>query len=103
MDYNSIKGKSVSLLIWNTQKENDAHVYLGQIVKESSGLFFINDFKGWRIGLDEEQLSRLKSVSEDMKDTFLGAEYFISLSMADLPDNNKEGFTFTGINWDKTD
>jgi hypothetical protein len=99
MDYNFIKDKLVALLIWNADQENDVHVYVGRIILENTKLLFSNESKGWRVNLDEEQFDRLKEVPPDMKDTFLDADYFISLSMTNLPNENNEGFSPTGMNW----
>ena len=38
--------KSIALLVWNTEVENDAHVYLGRIKKEGEEFVFFNDEKG---------------------------------------------------------
>jgi hypothetical protein len=99
MDYKQLKTKSIALLIWNTEKENDAHVYIGEIIKEEACFHFINKSKGWRVSLDDEKMERLKEVTEDMKEIFLGADYFISLSIAALPNDDNQGFIPTGIKW----
>jgi len=44
-DYNFIKGKSVALLIWNTGIENDAHIYLGEIIREHDGFISLTNLK----------------------------------------------------------
>ena len=99
MDYNQLKTKSVALLIWNTEKENDAHVYIGAIIKEEAGFHFVNKSQGWKLSLDEEKMQRLEEVTEDMKEVFLGADYFISLSMTTLPNKDNQDFIPTGIKW----
>jgi hypothetical protein len=92
-------GKSIALLVWNTEVENDAHVYLGRIKKEEEDFVFVNDEKGWRISLDNIKLDRLKSVTSELKEMFLNADCVISLSMRGLPDEPGRDFNPTGIRW----
>lgn len=90
---------SIALLIWNTEVENDAHVYLGRI-KEIDGEFaYVNEQKGWRISLDDEKIERLRPVTAELKEMFLEADYFFSFSMAGLPDDPEQKFEFTGMKW----
>lgn len=98
-NYNTIKNKKIALLILNAQKENDAHVYLGEIKRKEGGYYFVNKEKGWLIPLEDEWLSRLKIVKEDLKPTLLGADYVFSLLMGDLPDDGEGNTVKTGINW----
>lgn len=91
--------KKIALIIWNTEKEDDAHVYVGIIENVDGNLFFRNKAKGWNISLDEEKLDRLKPVTKDLKETLLGADLFFSFSMSGIPEDTSDNFTFTGIKW----
>ena len=95
----NLKDKQVALLIWNTEKEDDAHVYVGQIIQSEAGQYFFNESMGWKLDIDDEQISRLTVVSEDMKDIFLNSDYFISLSMGIVPDDKTDGYIPTGLKW----
>ena len=99
MPNNHLKNKSIALLIWNTDKEYDAHVYIGKIDNVGDDFVWLNEDKGWRVSLDKERLADLKEVPEDMKDVFLHADYFITLSISDLPDDDSRGLLPTGMKW----
>lgn len=34
MNFDLVKDKNIALLIWDTEKENSANMYLGNIIKE---------------------------------------------------------------------
>jgi len=99
MNLDELNGKSLSLIVWNTKKEDDAHVYLGKLYLENGEGYFINQEKGWKVSLDEEQLNRIDPVPGDLKEMLLDADYALSMSMGDLPDTNTEEFKATGIKW----
>ena len=96
---NSFTDKSVALLVWNTEVENDAHIYLGKIETEGEGFLFVNEEKHWRVTLDDEKLEKLQPVTEEFKEMFLDADWVLSLSMAGLPDDPGEEFKQTGMKW----
>ena len=91
--------KSIALLVWNTEVENDAHVYLGRIKKEGGEFVFFNDEKGWCISLDSEKFERLRVVTAELKEMFLNADYFFSFSMSGLPDDPGRDLRPTGMRW----
>jgi hypothetical protein len=91
--------KSIAILVWNTDLENDAHVYLGRIKKEGQNFVFINGEKGWRISLNADKLKHLKLVIPELKEIFLNAELAIVLSMKGLPDDPQQNLEQTGIKW----
>jgi len=99
MIYSELENKSIALLIWNTEKEDDAHVYLGRLRQESDNVIWFNEEKNWCVSLDAEQLDDLTVVPADMKEIFLAADYFISLSMSILPNGDSQGFLPTGMKW----
>lgn len=96
LDY---RDKKIALIIWNIEKEDDAHVYLGAIEDVKGELFFQNKLKGWNIQLDDEKLRRLKPVTEDIKGALLDADLFFSVSMSGIPAESTNEYTFTGIKW----
>jgi hypothetical protein len=99
MNFESFNDMSTALIIWNTMKEDDVHVYIGKLRVENSKYYFVNDEKGWRATLEEEQLKELKPVTDDLKETLLNADYALSLSIGDLPDSNTDLYVATGMNW----
>jgi hypothetical protein len=99
MNLVELKDKTVALIVWNTEKEDDVHVYLGKLKEEKDECYFVNEEKGWRVSLDNEQLNRLQPVSDDLKETLLNAEYALSMSMGDLPQSNSENYKATGMKW----
>lgn len=86
MNISDLKDKLVALIIWNLEEEDDVHVYLGKVEMEDEQAYFINQEKGSKIAIDEEQLSRIKIVSEEMKEVLLNADYALSMNMEDLPE-----------------
>lgn len=99
IDDDAIPGKRISLLIWNTEKEDDVRVLAGEIIKREAVYYFVNETEGWRVTLTEEMLGRLREVPENLKKTMLYADFAISVSMGSLPEDGREGFDNTGIKW----
>lgn len=100
MNLEAIEAKSIAMIVWNTEKENDVHVYLGKLQNVNGEYFFINKEKGWKVSLDEEQLSRIQAVSNDLKEMLLNADYALSMSMGSLPEaDDKSTYEKTGLKW----
>ena len=75
------------------------HVYVGQVIYEDNKQYFLNESMGWKLSLDNEQISRLTPVTETMKEIFLNADYFILLSLSIIPDKINNGYIPTGLKW----
>ena len=99
MNFEEIKDKTVCLIIWNTEKADDMHVYLGKLFFSNNRYQFINQEKGWRVSLEEEDLSRLKPVTDTLKETLLNADYSFTISRGSLPDSDTDNFQSTGMKW----
>lgn len=99
MNSANLKDVAITLIVWNTAKENDVRVYLGKIQIEYGKHYFVNEEKNWRVSLDEEQLSRLKPVSNELKQTLLNADYALSMNMGELPESDSSEYKATGIKW----
>jgi len=99
IEYHFLKDRAVALLLWNADKENDAHVYLGEIIMRDGGFHFVNIEKKWDVLLNAQQLERLKEVPEHLKEIFLNADFSFSLSMSGIPEDLKETFISTGMKW----
>ena len=101
MNLEKIVGKSLCLIVWNIQNEDDVHVYLGRFHMLDGGGYFVNEEKGWQVSLDEGQLDKLMPVSDDLKETLLNADYALSMSIDDLPEIDTGEFRVTGMNWNE--
>jgi hypothetical protein len=91
--------RSIALLIWNKEKEDDAHVFLGELEERAEATYFINKAKGWSMRLEPDVLKGMREVPDELKDIFLQADFSITVYISDLPDNEKAGFIDTGMNW----
>ena len=98
-DYKFLKDKKVALLITNIEKENDVRVYLGEIVEIESELCFINKTRGWNIALDLDKFKELQEVPETLKEILLNADFYLTMTLGNLPNDSVEGFKKTGMNW----
>jgi len=99
IEYDFLKDKKVALLVWNTEKENDVHVYLGEIIKKEDDFYFVNAQEKWNFYLDLDKLERIKKVEDDVKEILLNADFGLSVSIASLPDKLGEDFVPTGMKW----
>ena len=99
IDCNLIHGKSISLVIWNSEVKNDVRIYKGEIIQKENTFYFINQNEQWQVTLTYDMLGRLKEVPENLKDMLLSADFSLSLSIGGLPDNSNEGFEPTGLKW----
>ncbi len=99
-NYDFLIGKKISVIIWNTDDENDVRVFLGEIVKDNTEYKFVNKVNNWNIPLSRENLVTIKEVHPDTKEILLGADYSISLTLGNLPNDSSEGLFRTGISWE---
>ena len=100
IDFKLLKGKSISLLIWNTEVENDVRVCVGEIIQIDDEYQFFSKDKKWNITLSPEMLERLKEVPNELKKTLLYSDFGISLSLGSLPDvRNSDNYKSTGLFW----
>ncbi len=42
-DHNAAPNKSIALIVWNTEKKEDVHVYTGGIVNQGDQYYFVNE------------------------------------------------------------
>jgi hypothetical protein len=99
MNYSVIHDKQIALLISNTEKEDDVHIYIGKVVREGTQLIFVNSSQNWRVSLSKAQFGRIMKVTEEVKEIFFPAEYFLPMSITSLPENSNEDFDSTGLKW----
>ena len=104
VEVDKIKNAQFAILVWYIQegKEDKAKVYSGMANWNEAA----NTLEIYRESLEKpsleltgEQLDRIKLVTPKIKETLLGAEYYIALTMGDLPGNDTEGFNKVGLKW----
>lgn len=93
-----LENKSLALVIWNQGKEDDVHVYLGQLNKTDVGLIFKNEEKGWTVPIDESKLEKIRIVTDDIKLMLLNADFYLNLTIGDMV-NNEGNYIPTGMKW----
>jgi hypothetical protein len=101
MNLSDFTDKAISLIVWNTEKENDVTVYSGSLQTENDETFFVNEEEGWKVSLSSEQLEELRPVPDELKETLLDADYALSMSMAYLPESGRENYRATGMKWEE--
>jgi hypothetical protein len=101
LSFEKIKEKNIALVVWNAEKDDDAHVYLGKIVHSENVYSFRNESRKWNLPLNEQDLDKLKQVPQDLKISLLNADFYFSMSIGSIPDNSKEKFIPTGMQWHK--
>ncbi len=97
MEFNWVKDKVVALLLIDKEDDSNMHVYIGRITESGKDFKFINEIKNWNIAIDDRQMERLTEVSEGMKEIFLNADYYISMMVENLPDEQTKDYNFTGL------
>jgi len=100
----TINNAPFAILVWYKQegKEDKAKVYSGMATwnaAETAMEIYRDDPEKPSLVLTGEQLERIQIVTPKTKDILLGANYYISLTMQDLPDDNTEGFNKVGLKW----
>lgn len=95
-----LKNKKLTLVIWNAEKEDDVRVFRGEMIEGRDGLYFINELLNWNLHLDEDKISRIKEIPDDVKEMLLNADYCINLSLGKLPDEPLDEYIKTGMKWD---
>src|ERR1043165_6997724 len=95
-----IENKSIALVVFNKEKENDAHVYLGKIMLQDESIVFINEAKKWSIELDEEMMDDIEVVSPALKGMLLGADYWFRMYLSGtIEDDAINDHIATGLKW----
>ncbi|KIA90177.1 hypothetical protein [Kaistella jeonii] len=103
-NFSALNNKSIALLIENVEKENDVNIYSGKIVEKNSDYFFISADKKINLTLDIDKLNRIKKIDPEMEikvPSLKGYQYFLWLTLGNVPKDNKESLKDTGINWEK--
>lgn len=88
----------IALVVWNLDKEDDVHVYVGQLIRNGADYFFNNDKKGWTVPIQPDKIKEIRKVTADLKETLLNADYSLNLTIGDLTDNQGQ-YIPTGMKW----
>lgn len=102
IDGNEFIGKRIALVLW--QAPDDAAYAVGTVVAEN-GLYALEFADGTApFPLRMNWFPRLQKGSAETDDIFDGAEYILSLSLGELPDNTASSeLTPTGLRWPDED
>jgi hypothetical protein len=82
-----LRGKILALVLWGEDDdgEESVNVFTGT-VRESEGGYVLDRGDGV-VAIRPEWMSRVKAVPDDLKDILLGAEWELSLTVGNLPDD----------------
>ena len=104
VDLNRIQNSPFAIVVWYIQegKDDEAKVYnclaTWNSMTESVDVYRPESDKPALV-LNGEQLDRINVVTEDMKSLLLNADYGISLTMSNIPNNDTEVLDWTGLKW----
>jgi hypothetical protein len=99
MELKETEGRDIALVVENVEKEDDVRVYLGRMINEKDGYFFINEAQSWRVSLNADHIQGLRPVPDQLKSILLNADYFFTMTIATLPNLVNEGFRNTNLKW----
>jgi len=92
-------GRTLALVLWgkDASGEDDVAVFSGKLI-ELEGASYLQRDSG-NVPLEVEWLERIASVPDDLRDTLLGCEYQLSLTVGDVDDNESESWKRMGLKW----
>ena len=92
-------GRTLALVLWGkgASGEDDVAVFSGTLV-ELEGASYLQRDSG-KVPLEVEWLQRIASVPDDLRDTLLGCEYQLSLTVGDVDDEESESWKRMGLTW----
>lgn len=100
MGYENAINKKLALLLWakDDAGEDDVAVYSGTLIQ--SGLLYYLDREGDGTNpeIRQEWLPKIEAVPESLKETLLGCDYQLSLSVGDAEEYKGELENF-GLKW----
>ncbi len=101
MNFETLTGKKLAILaVGDDNGETEAAVFTGIARWAEGHLFLDRDESQKSFQIPDDTLERIKPVPIEVADIFLGAEFFIPMSIGPLPDNsNPDDFTQTGLKW----
>lgn len=100
-DNPNILGKPFCVLLIGTtvDGEDEGAVFSGTLKQNESGLY-LDRGESPPFEIDPEWIERIKPVGPDIKDILLNAEYYLSLSVGQIPEGEStESYVATGLKW----
>jgi len=97
----TLNGKSFAVLLMGQTAagQDDWAVFAGTFRTDDKG-FFLDRGQKPPFEIDADWLERIKPVSGSVKETLLGAEFYLSLTIGPLPEGESaETFVETGLRW----
>ena len=104
IDLTKLNNTSFAVLVWYIKdgEEDEAKVY-GGLATWNAATSTVdvrrNESEKPVLHLSGEQLERIQIVTDEVKEILLNCDYGISLTMSELPEDNPEGYTETGMKW----
>jgi hypothetical protein len=102
VDINNLDGKRLTLLLMGTKEDGDDDwAVFGGIASLEAGVLYMDRGEGKpRIKIREEWLGRIRMVEPESRETLLDADYYLPLTIGNLPpDEDGAGFDSTGLKW----
>jgi len=98
---NIVDGKKLALIAWakDAKGADDVSVFTG-IAKWTGANLVLDRGEGIpSFTIPEDWVERLQSVNEELKETLLGSDYSISVSVGNIETENVSDYIFTGLKW----
>jgi hypothetical protein len=99
-------GKRIAIVMWGEKADGspDVVAYAGTADWQGGHLTIRHLPQDVSYQVPDELLPRLKLVAPDLKDTLLGADYFLSVTIGSIPDDaDRTLFRKTGFKWPLSD
>jgi hypothetical protein len=97
--YETIRDKTVAMLVWNAGKQDDARIFCGKIIEHERGLLFTDEAGNWRITITGEIYKRIKPVPAGLERIFKNVRFAFEMIMDALPEPKEVDFVDTGLKW----
>ena len=103
VELSAVHGKTLAVVLYSQTtkgEQGEGAVFFGTACVDKKCLYLDRGNKGPPFEIPNDALGRLKKVSEDIKDTLEGAEYWVWLTVADIPaGENATRYIHTGLKW----
>ncbi len=94
--------KSLALVLWAEDEagEDDVTVFSGTLIKVEDNYYLERESNNKNPEIKEEWLQRINKVPEELKETLMGCEYQLSLSVGSSEEISEPLESF-GLSWPK--
>lgn len=93
-----LEGKRIALVV--TDERDESVAFTGTARWDGDRLVMLRNKPDRPVQIHEEWHQKIRATPEDSKNTLLGAEFFLTLSVGDLPAGADESeFQKTGLKW----